>query len=50
VIPSGTKAVARVLVSNILTRAIADLKVDFPSVTKEERLALGEAQKRLEAE
>jgi PPK2 family polyphosphate:nucleotide phosphotransferase len=50
VIPSDNKAVARVLVSNILTKSIADLKVGFPTVTKEERLALEQTHKRLEAE
>ena len=50
VIPSNNKAVSRVLVSNILTKAIDDLKLRFPASTKEEKLALGEARKRLEAE
>jgi PPK2 family polyphosphate:nucleotide phosphotransferase len=47
VIPADNKAVARVLVSNILTRAIDELKLQFPSVTKEEKLALDEAHRRL---
>ena len=50
VIPSDNKAVARILVSNILTKAISDLGVNFPVVSKEERLALAEARKRLESE
>ena len=50
VIPADNKAVARVLVSSILTKAIADLKVEFPKVSKEEKLALEEARKRLESE
>ena len=41
------RAVARVLVSNILTRAIDELNLEFPSVTKEEKLALDAAHKRL---
>ena len=47
VIPADNKAVARVLVSNILTRAIDELNLEFPSVTKEEKLALDAAHKRL---
>lgn len=50
VIPADNKAVARVLVSNILTRAMEELKLEFPSVTKEEKLALEEAHKRLLSE
>jgi len=50
VIPSDNKAVARILVSTILTKAISDLGVNFPVVSKEERLALAEARKRLESE
>jgi PPK2 family polyphosphate:nucleotide phosphotransferase len=50
VIPSDNKSVARVLVSNILTRTIADLNLEYPNVTKEEKLALEEAHKRLLAE
>lgn len=50
VIPADHKAVARVLVSTILTKAIQDLKVHFPVVTKEEGLAQAEARKRLESE
>lgn len=50
VIPADNKAVARVLVSNILTRAIEELNLEFPVVTKEEKLALEEAHKRLVSE
>jgi len=50
VIPSDHKAVARVMVSTILTRAIEELKLNYPTVSKEERLALDEAHKRLLAE
>ncbi|MBL8238204.1 MAG: polyphosphate kinase 2 family protein [Bryobacterales bacterium] len=50
VIPADNKAMARVLVSNILARAIDDLKLKFPVVTGEEKLALEEAHKRLQAE
>ncbi len=50
VIPADNKSVARALVSDILTNAIADLNLNFPSVTKEEELALAEAHKRLLAE
>lgn len=47
VIPADNKAVARILVSSILTKAIEELHLDFPKVTKEEKLALEEAHKRL---
>ena len=50
VIPADNKAVARVLVSNILTRAMEELKLQFPTVTTEEKLALEEAHKRLVSE
>ncbi|MBI2687496.1 MAG: polyphosphate kinase 2 family protein [Acidobacteria bacterium] len=50
VIPADNKAVARVLVSNILTRAIDDLKLSFPEVTKEDKLEMEQAKKRLLAE
>jgi PPK2 family polyphosphate:nucleotide phosphotransferase len=50
VIPADNKAVARVLVSNILTRSMASLKLEFPSVSKEEKLAFAEALTRLKAE
>ena len=50
VIPSDNKAVARVLVSNILTKALDDLKLKFPSVSSEEQLGLNEALKRLQSE
>ena len=50
VIPADNKALARVLVSNILTKAIEDLKLAYPSVSKEEKAGLAEAQKRLRAE
>lgn len=50
VIPSDNKAVARVLVSNILTKALDDLKLKFPVVSTEEQLGLNEALKRLQSE
>jgi len=50
VIPSDNKAVARVLVSNILTRAMEKLNLKYPEVSKEEKLGLVEALKRLQAE
>ena len=50
VIPADNKALARVLVSNILTKAIEDLKLAYPAVSKEEKAGLAEAQKRLRAE
>jgi len=50
VIPADNKAVARVLVSNILTKALEDLKLEFPVVSKEEELGLTEALKRLQSE
>ncbi|MSV32726.1 MAG: polyphosphate kinase 2 family protein [Bryobacterales bacterium] len=50
VIPADNKALARVLVSNILTKAIEDLKLGYPSVSKEEKAGLAEAHKRLRAE
>ena len=50
VIPADHKSVARVLVSNILTKAIADLKLKYPVVGEEEKLALDEAHQRLLAE
>jgi len=50
VIPADNKAVARVLVSNILTRAMEELNLEFPVVSKEEKLALEEAHKRLVSE
>lgn len=50
VIPADHKAVARVLASNILTKAIDDLNLEFPTANKEEELALEEARKRLLAE
>lgn len=50
VIPADHKAVARVMVSTILTRAIEELKLNYPTVSKEERLALDQAHKRLLAE
>jgi hypothetical protein len=39
-----------VLVSNILTRAMEELNLEFPVVIKEEKLALEEAHKRLVSE
>lgn len=50
VLPADNKAVARVLASNILTKAIDDLNLKFPIADKEEELALEEARKRLQAE
>ena len=50
VIPADNKALARVLVSNILTKAIEDLKLAYPAVSKEEKAGLAEAQKRLRSE
>lgn len=50
VIPADHKSVARMLVSSILTKAIDGLGVDFPSVSKEERLALDAAHQRLLSE
>jgi len=50
VIPSDNKQVARVLVSNILAKAIEGLKLEYPKMSKEEKLAMAEARKRLKAE
>jgi PPK2 family polyphosphate:nucleotide phosphotransferase len=50
VIPSDNKQVARMLVSNILAKAIAGLKLEYPRMSKEEKLAMAEARKRLAAE
>jgi len=50
VIPADNKAVARVLVSSVLANAIDELKLAYPVVSKEEKLALTEARKRLESE
>jgi PPK2 family polyphosphate:nucleotide phosphotransferase len=50
VIPADNKQVARVLVSNILAKAIQELKLQYPAMSKEEKLAMAEARKRLMAE
>ncbi|HEU0119775.1 MAG TPA: polyphosphate kinase 2 family protein [Bryobacteraceae bacterium] len=50
VIPADNKAVARAMVSNILANAIDELKLSYPSVGEEEKIALTEAHKRLMSE
>jgi PPK2 family polyphosphate:nucleotide phosphotransferase len=50
VIPSDNKAVARAIVASILTNTIDKLNLEYPKLSKEEELALGEARKRLDAE
>jgi len=47
IIPADHKWVARLLVSDILTRAIEALDLKFPELTKEQRLALAKAKKDL---
>jgi PPK2 family polyphosphate:nucleotide phosphotransferase len=47
IIPADHKWVARVLVSEILTRAIERLDLKFPELTKEQRIALAKAKKLL---
>lgn len=50
VIPSDNKSVARALVASILTNTIDKLDLEYPKLSKEQKLALGEAHKRLTAE
>ncbi len=47
VIPADNKAIARALVSNVMTQAINRLNLQFPVVSQEEKLALEEARTRL---
>jgi PPK2 family polyphosphate:nucleotide phosphotransferase len=50
VIPSDNKWVARSLVAGILTETIENLKLAYPTVTKDQEKRLAEARKQLEAE
>ncbi|MBM3764264.1 MAG: polyphosphate kinase 2 family protein [Acidobacteria bacterium] len=50
VIPADDKSTARMLASSILTRAIDGLDLEYPKVSREEKLALDESHKRLLAE
>jgi polyphosphate kinase 2 (PPK2 family) len=50
VVPSDHKWVARVVVAEILTRAIRSLHLSFPEVTDEERRAIAAAREQLERE
>ena len=50
VIPADSKWVTRSLVADIVTSSIRDLDLKFPKVTDEQRKALAEARKTLEAE
>jgi polyphosphate kinase 2 (PPK2 family) len=47
IIPADHKWVARVLVSEILTRTIEGLDLKFPKLTEEQRIALAKAKKLL---
>ena len=47
IIPADHKWVARLLVSDILTRTIEGLDLKFPELTKEQRIALAKAKKLL---
>jgi len=47
IIPADHKWVARLLVSEILTRTIQGLRLKFPELTKEQRIALAKAKKLL---
>jgi PPK2 family polyphosphate:nucleotide phosphotransferase len=47
IIPADHKWVARLLVSDILTRTIEGLHLKFPELTKEQRIALAKAKKLL---
>jgi PPK2 family polyphosphate:nucleotide phosphotransferase len=47
IIPADHKLVARVLVSEILTRTIVGLDLKFPELTEEQRVALAKAKKLL---
>jgi PPK2 family polyphosphate:nucleotide phosphotransferase len=47
IIPADHKWVARLLVSEILTRTILGLRLKFPELTKEQRIALAKAKKLL---
>jgi PPK2 family polyphosphate:nucleotide phosphotransferase len=47
IIPADHKWVARLLVSDILTRTIEGLDLKFPELTKEQRIALAKARKLL---
>jgi len=47
IIPADHKWVARLLVSDILTRTIEGLDLKFPELTKEQRIALAKAEKLL---
>jgi len=50
VIPADRKWVSRAIVAEIITSTIASLDLSYPSVSKEQKVALGKARKRLEAE
>lgn len=50
VVPADHKWVTRALVSRIITRTIASLKLRFPELSKEEVEKLAEAKRRLENE
>ena len=50
VIPADRKWMARALVAGILTSAIEGLDLRFPEPSSEEKAALGEARRQLEAE
>jgi PPK2 family polyphosphate:nucleotide phosphotransferase len=47
IVPADHKWVARLLVSEILTRTIEGLDLKFPELTKEQRIALAKAKKLL---
>jgi hypothetical protein len=49
VIPADHKWVARALVASVITRAIQDLGLKIPTVTRERRRELEGAQQRLAA-
>jgi len=50
IIPADHKWVARALVSEILTRTIEGLDLEFPELTQEQQIALAKAKKLLEGE
>jgi PPK2 family polyphosphate:nucleotide phosphotransferase len=50
ILPADEKFVARAAVAELLTRAILDLSVDYPKVSKESKLALAEARAQLVAD
>jgi len=47
IIPADNKWVARLLVSDILTRTIEGLDLKFPELTKEQRIAVAKAKRLL---